>query len=104
LPVDAGRIDWNYRVINPPILAKFIDRLSAIGPRVLSIVVNDHIPTNGQAIVQITQAIHCRLIKVAIEPHDRNGLDRRNSQCVLEPPLQEGYLIIKEAISLKVTV
>lgn len=57
--------------------AKLIDRLAAIGPTILCVIVDDHAAADRKFAIQIGQRIYRRLVIVAVETKQAEPIDRR---------------------------
>src|SRR5208282_5294082 len=103
-PEMALRVNADQRLLDPTFPAEFIDRLAAIGPRRLAVIVDDRISADRQFIVEIYQPISGRLVVVAIQSQNRERFDRGIRKRILEPPFKEPNLFVEHPVGAEVSL
>ena len=91
-PINPGPIDFDNRFLDVLLFAIIIDGLLASGNSV--IIIHDEIAADGQFRVKRDEAIHGRLVEIAIQARDGKLADRSSRKRILEPPLQKLHLFI----------
>ena len=78
---------------------ELINRLAAVRPGILTVIVNDNVPSDRQLAIEIGQSIHRGLVVVAVQTHHSELLDRGVRKRILKPTLQEFNLVVEQPIS-----